>query len=127
MNQERAERALKVLQDFRPSEGYTFSIHTWFHRIKEGPECETVCCAAGIIAQDEWINQQGLRLMPADPRCMIPSFDDYEDFGALQKFFGISDDDTRFIFAPGAYYFSGITLDHVIDRFKQVIHAHREA
>lgn len=87
-------------------------------------QCCSAACALGSAAVYQPLFDQGLRLI-ANVRNGnagdIIYFDGRIDFDAGAKFFGISLDDSDYLFEPGEYDCMNITGDMVIDRIDELI------
>lgn len=77
-----------------------------------GPECGTVGCAIGWATQDPWFQKRGLRSRKTTPSLLpmiynpktgrvLTSID--AGFDAVEHFFGLSEEDARYLFCALQY------------------------
>lgn len=100
MHVERLERIAELLRTVaqtpvneRPQE---FDLEKWY--------CLTSACAIGLAALNPWFQKQGLCLQREDKEGpYIPVFGRFEGFEAVEKFFEISNLQSRLLFFPDEY------------------------
>ena len=131
------ERLIKILENVPEKH---FDLNQWYksvnviinklttHPYKKGSdyknvvtECNTAACACGYAGLDKWFRKKGFSFDPVGYAGAISfvSNDDPSDidtgFTAVERFFGLSDVQAKWLFLPSKGY---TKPQHVIDRLK---------
>lgn len=107
-----------------------FNMEYWFNGDSLDNICGTSACAAGTAALHPWFKERGLNLRRAAGQWVItypPGFEsgfDYSelDYDALDLFFDFPDEeDVWFLFDPGRYPTSDISVHDIINRIDELL------
>lgn len=98
------ERLLQVVRVLRElPKGKRFDLGRWY-------KCGSTACACGWAASDPWFRRRGLHLRKyleedflGEHNTHGPVFQEYTEFTAIDQFFGLSSDETEFLFNEEAY------------------------
>jgi len=102
METQRLERLSEILLVVEEHNLDQFNMDLWYRRTYEQKEgCGFSACAGGWAAIDPELRQQGLYLDENHHICYTESKG--TGFTALSYFFGISDNESSFLFDPDAY------------------------
>lgn len=118
MHIERLERAAVILENFQETPDHRFRMHFWFN------QCGTAGCAAGWIARDPWMNEQGLALrIPFNWAAhLVPSFQGHDELNALAAFFELPHWQVARFFSSHEYSaMTPITPQMVARRMREVM------
>lgn len=118
MHIERLERAAVILENFQETSDHRFRMHFWFN------QCGTAGCAAGWIARDPWMNEQGLalRIQPSWGPYLVTFFQGHSALNALAAFFDLPHWQVARFFSPAEYpAMTPITPQMVARRMREVM------
>lgn len=144
MNKERMELLLDIMETVE-RDHLKFNMNAWI----TSRSCGTVCCAAGYAALDSRLQEQGLKLacwrvssgsgrsskkyitdvdqfinLYNDITTPVPEFDNITGFTALERFFGLNEYQSAYIFSDQDYYPGkhSITPSQVISHIHDVLY-----
>ena len=124
MNRERLTYLIDILSAVPPER---FDIETW--------KCETAACALGWACGSPHFQEQGLHFRPVpnfEGACE-PEFEGVHRYYAGARFFGITIEQSEYLFCPNLYIddehrtddgefdYSYVTPEHVITRIKELL------
>lgn len=120
MNVERLQQMVAMLRGLPPTHHIGFDLTDW--------HCGTAACAVGHACLSPWFQAEGLSLRQ-DWGGVTPMFGDFDGWEAVEKFFGLSNDDAEHLFYRWKYPKYGVdtTAPEVADRIEQFIAEHAEA
>lgn len=90
-----------------------------FETLEEEPNCGTTACAVGwcpkiFPAYFSWSENLNSVILKIDEK-------EYYDFEAAKVFFGLTDDQSFYLFSPWYYKPTSRTVKHVVRRIKNVV------
>ena len=87
---ERLKHLSDILKNVKPK---NFDLSNW--------HCGTTACAVGHACMDPVFNKQGLRFLKSYP--YTPTYKGIYSWGAVEEFFGLSEEQAEHLFAAGEY------------------------
>lgn len=94
-----------------------FNMEVW----AETEECGTVACAAGHACSIPEFRRAGFKIVYKSDGNLYPQYRGRESFDAIDKFFGLTDADTDFIFSKNSYPSKKVTPKMVARRIRKLV------
>lgn len=129
MHVERVTRAIALLRKVH-IDGLPFDLRDWFSDPDNVFDCGTAACAAGWMARDEWMQEEGLESVGAVPAYLTSKDANPQwlhGFYALEAFFDMPFEDVHFALSATRYANSTATANDVADRMQGWLHANEQA
>lgn len=83
-----------------------FNIGTWVKRTDDNNQCGFAACAVGHACLDARFNAQGLKLS-SHRHAKFPEFNGFGDWHAVNRFFGLNDQESEHLFGGWSYRRNG--------------------
>lgn len=108
MNKQRLLKLAGLLEKHaRSKKGVKFDLKYWgeTEKIKDltKADCGTTACAVGLACVSGEFKRAGLDFRVDDHGNIVPTFDDYDEFTAVNRFFGIDQHESKFLFVDKSY------------------------
>ncbi len=105
---ERFEQVLRVLREVEARQNpEEFDLMVWYDKGGRDKTCGSCACAIGHCCQDSWFQKEGLTLEGGCSELgsfsLYPTFNDFEEWEAVQTFFDIDSWTANILFREGFY------------------------